>query len=245
MEKVVSPSVSQAMRLPIFRVYGSGGLLLEPLCPEADEKMPSNYSLVQLHQKLGRYQPLPLARSKEIGMMRRNRWIFATLLMILPFATTSAEGFDLYADTENGFTIEHPADEGWSCGIGGYGAGYEEQFGCAGEMFKLVALPWTSSGGEFELNVQTSFVRGGENILGLIAEAMSSNEYDTLSASTAAGASGAGFVAPGGRRQVWYLLHGDLLLELNARLERDYREGEAHERAGEVLVRMVASVKFD
>lgn len=177
--------------------------------------------------------------------MRNKRWIVATLLMTLPFAFTSAEDFDVYTDTDYGFTIEHPANGEWSCGIGGYGAGYEEQFGCAGEMFKLVVLPWKSSGGEFDLNVQTSFVRGGEDILSQISAAMNSNEYEPLRAGAGAAVDHAGFVAPGGRRQVWYLLHGDMLLELNARLGRDYREGEAHEGAGDVLAGMVASVKFD
>jgi hypothetical protein len=165
--------------------------------------------------------------------------------MIFPLTTASSEEFEVYTDSDNGFAIEHPASAEWSCGTGGYGAGYEEQFGCAGEMFKLVALPWKSSGGEFDLNVQTRFVRGGEDILNQIAAAMSSNEYDRLSTSTVAGVDRAGFTAPGGRRQIWYLLHGDLLLELNARFERDYREGEAHERAAEVLARVVASVNFD
>ena len=112
-------------------------------------------------------------------------------------------------------------------------------------MFKLLVLPWKDAGGTFDLNIQTNFVRAGpDEILAVIEAAMHEQDYARIEQGSAHEAVRVGFADSTGRRQVWYVLDDGLLLELNARFDSEYREGEPHQAASSVLARIVESVGF-
>jgi len=170
---------------------------------------------------------------------------FALLLLLTTVAAVSEE--TVHHDTDFGFQVAVPAGEGWTCGVGAYGLGYDTQFGCKGPMFNLLILPSESGGGGFSLNVQASIVQGGSSeILALLVKALADNGYQEIENRSADGAQRSeriGFAAE--KRTLWYLLQGERLLEVNARFASDYREGEARGTANAALARIVESIRFD
>ena len=178
------------------------------------------------------------------SMQKTFTTAFALLLFLPPLAAIAED--TVHRDTDSGFAVTIPSAKGQTCGPGAYGPGYDTQFGCQGEMFKVVLLPWKSGGGDFELNVQTRFVRGGPGeILDRLAKALEEHGYQRIDARPADDGQPIqriGFASE--KRDTWYLLHGERLLEVNARFERDYREGEGRRKASAQLARIVKSITF-
>lgn len=165
---------------------------------------------------------------------------------MLSSALAEREGWETYHDKKLGFKLPHPAGPDWTCGLGAYGLGYDEQFGCKGDPFKLLILPWTANTeGRFDVNIQTGFVRGsGEEILEMIAESMEHHGYKSLGRMREGAVTMRGFANADTRREVWYVLHGELLLEINTRFGKKYAEGKPHAEAKGLLREIVTSVEF-
>lgn len=146
------------------------------------------------------------------------------------------KSWNTFEDQQNGYELKYPTQQnGINCGRGKYGAPYDEQFGCrtgfSGGSIKFLMLPWKNTKGYFELNVDRAFLQLEPiDLLNGIK-----NEYTKLGFSPLSTVSiedtqvirqfkedesakttnpKTGEVWRQLRyREVWYILHEDLLLE--------------------------------
>lgn len=153
------------------------------------------------------------------------RWNAASYVVLSSFllaiVTTAIAHVDsswhVYKDKTLGYSLKHPGSQGdVVCGVGNYGSPYDDQFGCKGTRAKLLILPWQNKKGYFEINVQNKLVQGsGGEILDRVSETIVQKGYKPLPETTVAGLRVIRFERSRPGREMWYLVHDDVLLELN------------------------------
>ena len=177
----------------------------------------------------------------------------AHLLLASPLSANTA-GWRVYRDEAKGFSIAYPDESGSKCGRGAAGEPYQDVFGCAevepgsGRLARLLVLAVENRRGFFEHNVQTSHIRAQpDEVLKLLSEARRTAGYAALSPVSVDGVQALRFrksLGPLGAREVWYLLRGDLLLEVNLRTPEEAPSDEAPDSAASRFRRIAETLRF-
>lgn len=149
--------------------------------------------------------------------------LIACILFSIRISSIYAEEiskWQTYKDEENGFELKHPpAMDDLMCGVGKYGSLYDENFGCKGpKNLKMLVYPSKNTKGEFEINVQSKFIRAKpDSILEEISKHIPQFGYSELSPISIDGNEGVRFikVKRSSTREIWYILKNDLLLEID------------------------------
>jgi len=125
-----------------------------------------------------------------------------------------------YKDEENGFELKYPPAFGdLVCGAGKYGSPYNDFFGCKGPYkLKMLVYPSKNTKGEFEINVQSEFIRAKpDSIFEEISKHIPQFGYSELPPISIDGNEGIRFVKVKRTktREIRYLLNNDILLEID------------------------------
>ncbi len=178
----------------------------------------------------------------------RRRLTVAVLLALTPVGMGAGQNgsWAIFQDASSGFSVSYPSDDrGLVCGVGKYGAPYDEQFGCApaeptpdNRSSRLLILPVKNTRGFFEHNVETSYLRAAPTeVMEKLSQLRIRHGYLERPSVTIDTAETVRFSRNGASstREVWYVRCGDLLLEINMRYPTSSRQDSQYETLEQII----------